>query len=461
LNSIPQPAHEQFLDWLADRLAALLRENRRAGRQRLLSIGLRLPGLRLSTCPRLRTGDFYWSAPAGGHSLLGRGRAWHRQFSGPQRLQQADRALRALRPRWQYLHPDGPDSGPLLLTAAAFDADDPMEGGWSGFPNTTLFAPRLLLEQGPRGCRLILSRPPGTADGDTLREWLELLDGVLQDSGCRDRHVGRSSPGLPTIPDDAANWLSLSRRAIETIGQGKLDKLVLYRRLRLPADLQCAGALLETLHGAFPDCRLIAFHQGDSVFVCASPEQLLAKRGRAIASDALAGTAPLDSESGNGEDLRRHAKSRHEQALVQTAVRQALAPLCSELTADRPPRVRPLGQLMHLHNRIQGLLREETAALQLAARLHPTPAVCGSPTQAAMDWLRREGQSRRGWYSGFAGWIGRNGDAELNVLLRCALLGRDGTELFAGAGLVAGSRAEDELAETELKLAAVGDHLRP
>jgi len=98
--------------------------------------------------------------------------------------------------------------------------------------------------------------------------------------------------------------------------------------------------------------------------------------------------------------------------------------------------------------------------LSLAQSLHPTPAVGGTPQQTALDWIRDHESVDRGWFAGLAGWLDGDGNAELNVILRCALLQGSTAFVHAGAGLVANSEPEQELAETELKLAVLMNTLK-
>jgi len=120
----------------------------------------------------------------------------------------------------------------------------------------------------------------------------------------------------------------------------------------------------------------------------------------------------------------------------------------------------PVGGLQHLWTPIRGRLRPDIALLDLAARLHPTPAVAGMPLEPARAMLRRLGERRRDWYTGAAGWVDRAGNGDLAVVLRCAILDGHQAQLSAGAGIVAASEPEAELAETELKLGAMLDCLR-
>ena len=97
--------------------------------------------------------------------------------------------------------------------------------------------------------------------------------------------------------------------------------------------------------------------------------------------------------------------------------------------------------------------------VDLAARLHPTPAVGGVPTHAALEWLTAHGETARGWYTGSVGWLTPEGDGEFAVVLRCAMLHGNRADLFAGAGIVAGSSPASEFDETELKFQALLDAL--
>jgi isochorismate synthase len=465
LNSIPHHAREEFADWLSWRLDGLLRARQPARAPGLLSITLELPGFRLRGVPRLQEGDFYWAHPEGGSRLLGRGLSLAHQCSGAERLGGLSGYFRHIQAHWRHMDPDGSAVQPLMFTGFAFDPADPMDGLWQGFPNSGLFVPELLLRQQGDACRLVLSCRDGLLDvRRQVARWLELVGPVLDHEPERGgRRRSFRNPGGEPVPADA-QWLALGRGALEAIERGLVHKLVLYRRVRLgaPADIS-VRSLAAAMEAAHPGCRLFAMVRNGRTLISASPERLIEKRGRQVLSDVLAGTAPRSRDATRdgrlAQSLRDSNKDRLEHRLVEDAVAAALAPLCSQIRAGATPRVQRLRNVQHLWNEVRGVLRGSENLLDVAARLHPTPAVNGSPGPAALDWLRRHGQARRGWYCGGGGWIDRNGDGELSVLLRCALV-RDGqADLFAGAGLVAGSEPTAELEETELKLAAVLDAL--
>jgi menaquinone-specific isochorismate synthase len=141
--------------------------------------------------------------------------------------------------------------------------------------------------------------------------------------------------------------------------------------------------------------------------------------------------------------------------VVIDAIRAALADCCDGFDVPRAPRVMQLTNAQHLWSPITARPRPGVGLFELAERLHPTPATNGQPRAAAQDWLRRTEPFERGWYTGAAGLVRPDGTGELWVLLRCARVSDAQAELFAGAGIVAGSDPASEWDETEAKLAAM------
>ncbi len=149
---------------------------------------------------------------------------------------------------------------------------------------------------------------------------------------------------------------------------------------------------------------------------------------------------------------------------MRRAVEEALAPLCARLAAPESPELLRLDGIQHLYTPFEGEPRNPRDAhlLRVAARLHPTPATCGAPRDAARAFLAEHEGLERGWYAGGVGWLAPAGEGELAVPLRCALLRGRRATLHAGAGIVEGSDPRAELAETRLKLqAALGALVAP
>ncbi len=253
--------------------------------------------------------------------------------------------------------------------------------------------------------------------------------------------------------------------AVRRIESGAFEKVVLARSLVVRAARPWdAVALLRRLRAADPESYTYSVPDGDAVLVGASPELLVSRRGREVRTNPLAGSAPrtgdpaADREA--GARLLADAKNRREHRFVVEAARDALAPFCERLDVAAEPEVLATARVMHLSTRIRGRLRDpEPTALHLAAAMHPTPAVCGTPTGAALAAIADLEGIDRGLYAGLVGWVDAAGDGEWAVTLRCAELRGDTAVLFAGAGIVDGSEPQPELDETDAKLATLLDAL--
>ena len=194
-----------------------------------------------------------------------------------------------------------------------------------------------------------------------------------------------------------------------------------------------------------------------ATLVGATPEVLVARHGEAVTLRPLAGTVPRDPDPGRDAELSREllasTKNREEHAYVIEWIRERLAALC-ELTIPDEPELISTHEVWHLATPIRGRVRDRTTtALDLAMRLHPTPAVCGTPTGLALDAIT-ELEEDRGFYGGAVGWCDARGDGEWVVAIRCAELSADGRTVraFGGGGIVAASDPRAELDETTAKL---------
>ncbi len=430
----------------------------------LLSIALPLPA-GLVPLPAGLEGGFM-ARPAEDLHLLGHGTAAVVETGGPDRFAELSRALGGLSGTWHHRDPGGTGLEPLAFAAFAFD-----HGGSlvvpNGLPNAVLRVPLLLIrrERGRVAAIFSTRRDGKPSPGTTLRAWMEAATAVLQALAAG---PGRMAPAGPlrrivARPADSV-WLGRVERAIKAIRAGEVDKVVLSRRVRIAAE----GALdpsraVARLAARCPEWTVFSFAGGAGTTVGATPERLLSlTRGR-VESDALAGTESGRSPGSAqfpGAPLLSNPKTLREHSLVVDAVARALEPLCTELDVPSRPRLLRLPDLQHLWSLVTGQVRPGIGLFDLAARLHPTPAVATAPDSENLEWLRRLGERRLGWYTGGIGWVGRDGDGGLSVVLRCAALDAQGAELSAGAGIVAASRPERELEETELKLAAMLDALR-
>ncbi|WP_227979210.1 isochorismate synthase [Nocardia spumae] len=195
-----------------------------------------------------------------------------------------------------------------------------------------------------------------------------------------------------------------------------------------------------------------------AALIGATPEVLVARHGDTVTLRPLAGTLPrhpdpaVDAE--RSRELLSSGKNRDEHAFVIEWIREQLTPVCADLTIPDGPELLDTAEVWHLATPITGRLRDPaTTALDLALLLHPTPAVCGTPTELALRTIA-DIEEPRGFYGGAVGWCDARGDGEWVVAIRCAELSADGRTVHAygGGGIVAASDPRTELDETTAKL---------
>jgi menaquinone-specific isochorismate synthase len=300
----------------------------------------------------------------------------------------------------------------------------------------------------------------------------------------------------------APQWERAVAAAVARIKAGDLRKVVLARDLQATASERIdVRVLLARLAARYPDCYTFSC----AGLVGATPDLLIRREGRELSSLVLAGTAPRGAtpaaDDALGKALLASVKDVEEHQYAVADVREALAPRCQQLDLDARPALLSLANVHHLATRVRGVLpelprhaaadgqgRERGAAvagtgyqspgaepgqarqqgaaeagpsaLLLAAALHPTAAVCGTPTGAAMELIRELEGMDRGRYAGPVGWVDAHGNGEWCIALRCAEVDGRRARLFAGGGIVAGSDPEAELAETHAKFRPVQEALQ-
>jgi len=258
----------------------------------------------------------------------------------------------------------------------------------------------------------------------------------------------RWSDGSLTAPE----WEQAVIAAVGRIKAGHLRKVVLARDLFAtasePIDIRI---LLARLAARAPGCFTFAC----AGLVGATPELLIRREGRDVSSLVLAGTMARGGTRADDEALSAallaSAKNAEEHRYSVDSVRDLLAPLCATLSVDSAPFLLQLADYQHLATSVSGELARDISALALAASLHPTAAICGTPTQTALELIRELEGMNRGRYSGPVGWVDDRGNGEWGIALRCGAIDGDRARLFAGCGIVAGSQPEAELAESETK----------
>jgi isochorismate synthase len=449
---------------LQQRLDAQFRKQTTAGVPigGLFSLRLELTDFQLRRLPPLSAPYLYWARPEEGLWQLGLGRAWHTSAAGAQRFDSLGQRLQALQRNWHCRDEfNAPSPGPGLFCALAFAPDDPMTGCWHGLPNSTLFLPRLLLrsEAGKTTVTFSCTGSELRCADAVLDDWSRLIEQL----GCAlsaPPHDEDCRQAVRVTPEADTGWTEVVQRAIGSINSGQLEKVVSARRVRLraPQPLRATNVLAR-LTCRYSSCLLLAVNLGGNTVVSASPERLARLRNGAIRCDALGGTTGRSQDGTRDRKLALRLlnshKAQHEHRLVVDAIQSALAPLCVDLKPPGAATVVKLHNVQHLWTGIEGRLRNGVSLLEAVRQLQPTPAVAGTPTDKACQWLQDHENLARGWYSGSVGWLHTNGDGDFSVLLRCAVLQGNNADVFAGAGIVADSDPQAELQETEIKLRAM------
>ncbi|RBY97220.1 isochorismate synthase [Blastococcus sp. TF02-8] len=259
---------------------------------------------------------------------------------------------------------------------------------------------------------------------------------------------------------DPASWCAAVAEAVTRIDAGDLAKVVLARDLLVSSDEPLdPRRMLRRLAARFPGCWTFAVDG----LLGATPELLLRRTGRRLSARVLAGTAPRGAGAEDdrlARALLASPKDRAEHALAVDSLVRALEPYCDALDAPAEPQLLTLANVRHLATDVVGTQTGTGRAagaglLELVGAVHPTAAVCGTPTPDAAALIRELEGMDRGRYAGPVGWLDATGNGEFGLALRCAeLVGDDSARLFAGCGIVAGSDPAAELAETQSKFAA-------
>lgn len=379
--------------------------------------------------------------------LVGWGEAARGEFSGPERFSRAQRW-------WAGWVADAdieddirvPGSGAVAFASFAFDAH----------PGSSVVVV-------PRVC---VGRRDGVA-------WLTVVAGSPREArNAVSETVAalRHPAALPDTPRGVAysegtltiaDWQSAVVEAVRRIDDGELDKVVLARDVVVTTDGPVDPRhLLQRLSARYPSCWTFSVDG----LLGATPEMLVRRIGDTVTSRVLAGTmrrsSDATSDASLAEALMDSAKDHTEHEYAVASVALALAAHCTDLDVPGTPRLLRLANVQHLATDVSGVLADGAPALALAASLHPTAAVCGTPTERAFAVIRELEGMDRGRYAGPVGWIDAYGDGEFGIALRCGTLeGEDRLRLYAGCGLVSGSDPESELAESQAKLVAMRDAL--
>jgi menaquinone-specific isochorismate synthase len=373
-------------------------------------------------------------------------------------------ALGALGPPGPLGHGTLGGAQPRWLGGAAFAPGAADRAPWTGFGDAWFMLPRWTYVHDGARAHLVLAVDP--RDAANAARWHDELALLHRASSVR---PSRPQPALVELQRaSAAEWRDQIVSITDAIASGRCSKIVAARTCTVAlAGAVHAAELLTALDRRHADCVRVLVQPPDAgALIAATPERLVRREGELVRCDALAGTRSIAVPNGEPASARERIvaeasaellaslKERREHELVVDAIHAALAG-CADVDAPAEPVVRVLRHVVHLHTPFRARLREPRHVLELAAQLHPTPAVGGTPRELASEWIRTREPVARGWYGAPVGWFDLDGNGELAVAIRSGVVTGNRAHLWAGAGIVAGSDPERELAETEIKLHAM------
>lgn len=293
--------------------------------------------------------------------------------------------------------------------------------------------------------------------------WVTTVDDAVAPLGPRE--PVRPPHRFDLVDRTAEQFTAAVADAVGRIRSGEVAKVVLAREVeaRLDAPLDPRWPL-QRLAGDYTGCWTFSVDR----MIGATPEMLVRLRDGQVSSRVLAGTLRRSGDANRDERMTtafgRSIKDLEEHGYGVRSVVEALARHCVDVDVPSSPFVLDLPNVLHLATDVTGTVADGSSSLDLLASLHPSAAVCGAPTATARRVIREIEGLDRGRYAGPVGWLDSRGDGEWGIALRCAELDADDgsrLRLFAGCGIVEGSRPADELAESNAKLLAMRSALSP
>jgi menaquinone-specific isochorismate synthase len=325
----------------------------------------------------------------------------------------------------------GSGTGPILFTSFSFDPHQ----------SSVLVIPEIILAK--KGNKSWVTWIGDTRQPDFSRIQSTVPSGEISWAG-------------GSISED--KWREQVTFAVKSIKEGRLEKVVLARdqiaRSNQPINTR---SILQRLEIDYPSTWLFLVDG----LIGATPELLVRLSKSLVTSRVLAGTIQKtgneDRDLALAASLAKSSKDLEEHEYAVRSVADALEPFCSSTNVPESPFVLHLSNVMHLATDVTGVLNDSATqadVFTLIEQLHPTAAVCGTPTEVAKQLINDLEKMNRGRYAAPVGWIDANGDGEIAIALRCGLLLEDkkSMRIFAGCGIVAGSDPETEFAESQAKL---------
>ncbi|MBD1830849.1 isochorismate synthase [Microcoleus vaginatus GB1-A2] len=352
-----------------------------------------------------------------------------------------------------------PFSGPHFFCSFAFFDENIAANSY--FPPATIFLPKWQITRQKDSCILVANAVIEkdiniNSIAENIWQTFDKIEFRKYPKLTTDLNTSISLKQIPV--NDASQFKTSVKSALELIASKYFSKIVLSQAINVIS--QTPFSLIDSLNNlrlSYPDCYVFSTSNGKGqTFIGASPERLISIHNNQLLTDALAGSAPRGkTEAGDAklaQGLLESEKDIREHQVVIDFIVDRLSKLGITPNFSPVPRLLQLSNIQHLWTPITAQIPPDIHLLKILAQLHPTPAVAGVPRDIALEQIRRCESCDRSLYAAPLGWIDRRGNGEFAVGIRSALIDGDRAILYAGAGIVAGSEPEKELAEIQLKL---------
>jgi len=347
----------------------------------------------------------------------------------------------------------------ILCCSAKFDCINSSEE-WNDFRTLSVYVPEFLLafrNNKVSGCYNFVIDSSRNFEIITrnLVSFLEKLsiinDGLVQAAYQKAKILSKLNS------KELEQWKEIAEKALNELNEGSVKKLVLSRAYSFNLNSKIIwSSLLNELFKRFPDCYLFFIQKNNSIFFGSSPEMFLKVSDNIAEVESVAGSAPrgekLESDYELEKTLRTSEKNHQEHLFVSDFISEILIHYSDKVRIIEEKQIRKLDNIQHLITRISAELNSKENLFELIDSLFPTPAVCGVQKDIAKDLIRKFESHDRGLYSGLIGLMDFDGNCELAVSIRSALVRENKVTAFAGAGLVKNFDADEEFLETNLKL---------
>jgi len=450
INRIPED-YREFLDRIQS-----------SSSQKIISFAAKITKINLESLINglsIKDRLFYWHQPSQKIEMLAAGNILRITASGFERTAETEKEIKNLQSQFSSNHNEFPGVSFPLFTGGLKFAPDEKKEIWNDYEDSDWAIPGILFFRNKENYYVIYNTFTGNFDREekvrNLKSYLDKIKNIKTDNNSNKSQTFSVNPKENT--NGRQNWIDNVNAALETIRMSNLHKVVLARKVSAEVKNEIFfEGIISVLAERYPDCYIFLFKSGNSIFFGASPEMLIRFSNGVIESDALAGSAPRGESKAEDEkiagELLSSVKNLNEQKAVVKFISKSFSHFSDEIVFPEKPVIKKLTNIQHLFTPVKAKLKQSISLFEIIRKIHPTPAICGTPLMKAFEKIKQLEDFERGLYSGAVGWFNFNCEGEFAVSIRSGLYKENKIYAFAGCGIVEGSDPQAEYEESLLKL---------